>query len=71
MEKSYLSNPKNQKSDLLTIKEAAEYMRVVPMTVYRLSYDRKLPFTRIGRKILFLRSDIEAYIGKNRVNASF
>ncbi len=62
---------KNNNLDVLTLQEAASLMRVSKMTVYRLVYSRQIPFTRVGSKLLFLKNDIEAFLNKNRVNASF
>jgi excisionase family DNA binding protein len=62
---------KNNNLDVLTLQEAASLMRVSKMTVYRLVYSRRIPFTRVGSKLLFLKNDIEAFLNKNRVNASF
>ncbi len=62
---------KNNNLDVLTLQEAASLMRVSKMTVYRLTYNRQIPFTRVGSKLLFLKNDIEAFLNKNRVNASF
>jgi excisionase family DNA binding protein len=62
---------KNNNLDVLTLQEAASLMRVSKMTVYRLTYSRQIPFIRVGSKLLFLKSDIEAFLNKNRVNASF
>ena len=62
---------KNNNLDVLTLQEAASLMRVSKMTVYRLTYSRQIPFIRVGSKLLFLKNDIEAFLNKNRVNASF
>jgi excisionase family DNA binding protein len=45
---------------VLTVKEAAEFLRVTPETVRRLCRRGKIPFARIGSDYRFLKSDLEA-----------
>ena len=54
----------------LTSREAAAYLR---MGSNFLDYDRckktvNIPFYRIGRRIRYKRSDLDAFLEKNRVN---
>jgi len=60
-EPSALSEP------LLTADDAAELLRVRRSTVYELARSRRLPHIRVGRRILFVRSDLAAWILANRV----
>jgi excisionase family DNA binding protein len=52
---------------LLTADDAAELLRVRRSTVYELARTRRLPHVRVGRRILFVRSDLAAWVAANRV----
>ena len=52
-----------RKDNLLTLKEAAEFIRVKPSYMYKLAgQKRDIPYIRRGRVCLFKQSDLEAYI---------
>ena len=53
--------------ELLTIPEVAGQLRVCEETGRRLQYRRKIPFHKVGRKVLFLKSDVVEYLEKQRV----
>jgi excisionase family DNA binding protein len=52
---------------LLTADDAAALLRVRRSTVYELARTRRLPHVRVGRRILFVRSDLSAWVAANRV----
>lgn len=52
--------------DLLTVKEAAAYMRVSEMTVYRLVKSREVPAIHIGRSYRIYSKDLIAYLDSSR-----
>ena len=49
-------------SDLLTIKEAAGYLRMSPLTVYRLASKGKMPATTVGRHWRIHQDALEAWL---------
>lgn len=49
-------------SDLLTVAEVSERMRVSKMTVYRLVHDGELPAMRIGNSFRITREEVEAFL---------
>lgn len=49
-------------SALLTVKEAAAFLRLAPDTVYRATKAGKLPHARIGRSIRFSQEALEEYL---------
>jgi excisionase family DNA binding protein len=54
--------------DVLSVKEAADYMGLSVGTIHRLTSQRRLPFYKPGGKIAYLKlSDIQAYMFRNRV----
>jgi excisionase family DNA binding protein len=55
--------------EFLTNKEAAEFLRSSEVTLWHLRRCGELPFNRIASKILFRRSDLEAYLKRNLRNA--
>lgn len=50
------------KSDILTITEVAEYLKVAERTLYRLVAAKKIPAFKIGGSWRFLRPDIDKWI---------
>lgn len=55
-------------SELLTDKEAAEFLRVSHQTMWRLRKCGKLPHVRLATKLLYRKSDLEAFIEQNTKN---
>lgn len=49
-------------SDILTLKETAEYLRVSGQTVYNMIKDRRIKAYKVGREWRFFRSDIMKYL---------
>ena len=55
-------------TEVMTVLEVAQYLRVNPQTVYRKAKAGQLPAVRIGRAIRFRRSELEAWFkGSARV----
>jgi len=63
------SEARSPDSDLLTVEEAAEYLRCSVTEVYSMTRSRRkarglavLPAHRVGRKLLFKRSEIDRWL---------
>lgn len=56
-------------SDLMTDKEAATFLRLSPLTLWRLRKRGELPFVRLATKLLYRRSDLIAFIDRNQRNS--
>lgn len=52
----------NSVSRLLTAREAASYLGLSRRTVWKWAADGRLPVTRLGRKVLFDRLQLDALI---------
>jgi excisionase family DNA binding protein len=50
------------KSDILTITEVAEYLKVAERTLYRLAAGKRIPAFKVGGTWRFLRADIDQWI---------
>jgi excisionase family DNA binding protein len=48
--------------ELMTLEEAATYLRVNRMTVYRLMRQHTLPGVKVGRQWRIRRADLDVYI---------
>ena len=55
---------------LLNLGEAAEFLGISPDSMYTLRRCRRVAFHRVGRKLRFRRSDLEAYLESCRVEAA-
>jgi excisionase family DNA binding protein len=49
----------------LSVREAAEFLRVSPRTVYGWISQRALPYRNAGRRVLFLESELVAWTKPN------
>jgi len=57
-------------SEVLTIKEVAEYLKVNERTIYRLAASNELPGFRVGNAWRFKRSDLDAWVLKQTEQAA-
>jgi len=48
----------------LTIREASDYLRVSPSTLYRLFREKKLSAARVGGRTLVRRLDADAFLAR-------
>lgn len=55
--------------DLLTVPESAALLRLKTSTIRSWRLKRRIPFVKIGGKVLVRRSDIEEFVAKNVVPA--
>jgi excisionase family DNA binding protein len=58
-----------QAIDLLTVAEVATMLKISKVGVRRLQYGRQVPFLKIGGSVRFNKSDITAYLAKQRIEA--
>jgi excisionase family DNA binding protein len=49
---------------LLSIREAAIALGVCERTVWSLAKEQSLPYVRVGRRVLFSRATLEAWIAR-------
>ena len=60
------ARPENdKKSTLMTIEEAAQYLRFHPSTVYRLARLGKLPAVKVGKQWRLDRETLERWLRSN------
>ncbi len=55
--------------ELFTDKEAAEYLRISQVTLWRERKAGKITFRRIASKIIYLKQDIEEYLERGKRQA--
>jgi len=56
--------------ELFTDKEASKFLRISQTTLWRERRNGKITFRRVASKIVYLREDLEAYLDKNKRNAT-
>lgn len=54
---------------VLNTKETARYLGVSPKTVFNLRKQYALPHSRINRRVVFRRSDLDAFLEKTNSHA--
>jgi excisionase family DNA binding protein len=48
----------------LTVKQAAEFLKIVTGSLYNLISKNKVPFHKSGKKVLFKKSELTAWLAK-------
>jgi excisionase family DNA binding protein len=51
--------------DVLTIDEAAQYLRISKSSLYKLAQERKIPCQKVGRHWRFSRIALGAWLGES------
>tara|TARA_R110001583_G_scaffold180849_1_gene338001 strand:+ start:2349 stop:2525 length:177 start_codon:yes stop_codon:yes gene_type:complete len=54
-------------NEILTLKEVAEYLKLVEKTAYRLAAEGKLPGFKVGGSWRFKKEDVEQWIEEQKV----
>lgn len=60
---------KKPESDILTIIEVAEYLKVAERTIYRLAAAKKIPAFKVGGTWRFSRAEIDQWIKRQTSEA--
>ncbi len=55
--------------ELLTPAEAAAFLRISMTTIRKMLRERRLPYSKIGRRVLINRADLDALLDASRVVA--
>jgi excisionase family DNA binding protein len=63
----FLSEPQQNKRGTLTLKEAAEFLRLSAGTLRRLARARKIPVIKLGRKWLFRQASLERWLAEREI----
>lgn len=58
----------SSESEILTLKQVANYLKVTDRTIYRLATDKKIPAFKVGGMWRFSRADIDGWIKKQSLN---
>ena len=49
--------------EIMTVREAADYLKLNPITIYSLARQGKLPAIKLGKQWRFKKSDIDKLFG--------
>jgi len=55
--------------ELLDLREGAKELKLSIHTLRAWTYQKRIPFVRLGRRILLRRQDLESIVNKNLVQA--
>lgn len=55
--------------DLIDLREGAKELKLSIHTLRAWTYQKRIPFVRLGRRILLRRQDLESFVNKNLVQA--
>jgi len=56
-------------SELMTLVETCQYLKITPRTLYRYLQTRRLPAFKLGKEWRFVRTDLEQWIRDQTRNA--
>ena len=60
----------HQGEDVLTLEEAAKFMGIARSSLYKMTHEQTIPFYKPnGKMIFFEKSDLLAWVRKNRVSS--
>lgn len=65
-----MNNEGNNGKELYTNKEASDFLRVSPITLWRERKAGKIAFRRVASKIVFTREDLDTYLEANKREAT-
>ncbi|MFJ3046477.1 helix-turn-helix domain-containing protein [Herbaspirillum chlorophenolicum] len=60
---------RSSESEILTVKEVAEYLKVTERTIYRLATTKGIPCFKVGGTWRFRLNDLDAWIALQSGNA--
>ena len=60
------SAPTQTKQNILTVEEAASFLKLAKQTVYQLVSARDIPFSKKGKRLYFQRHELEQWIAEGR-----
>lgn len=67
-----LTGASQPKKEILNFKEACEYIGLSTSCMYKMTSQRRIPFSRPGgKRIFFKRVDLDAWMQSNRYAASY
>lgn len=57
------------KDALMTITELARYLKIPKGSIYNMVYERKIPYIKIGKRLRFIKSEIDEWIRHKSIRA--
>jgi excisionase family DNA binding protein len=70
METTIIPIPSKSKGEYMTVPQLAEYLQISKSTIFSWIYQRKIPYSKIGRRVMFKREDIVQWCEDKKVKAS-
>ena len=58
-----MNDSEKENMDLLSVKEAASYLKFSTTFLYRLAREKKIPHVYYGRHIIFRKTDLYNWLG--------
>jgi excisionase family DNA binding protein len=52
----------------MTIEQLGEYLQMSRKSIYEFTHQKKIPFTKVGRRLRFRKDDIDRWLEKNTHN---
>jgi excisionase family DNA binding protein len=62
--------PRDRDQEVMTIQEAAQFLRLQVSTLYEKTSQRSIPHSKKGNKLYFYRPELEAWLSEGKVKTS-
>lgn len=56
-------------NSMISVREAAQMLGIAPSTVYRFVHQQRLPFIKIGSRVLFDLDDLSEWVREHKIPA--
>ncbi len=63
--------PSQPKGHYMTVPQLAEYLQISKHTIYNWIFQGKIPYSKIGRRVMFKREEIVRWSEDKKVKASY
>ena len=60
-----MEDSRGRTSELMTLTEVAEYLRISTATVYRLVQRKQIPVNSVGRQLRFRKNSLDEWLSNN------
>lgn len=63
-----MQNKKDIRGEYLSVSELSEYLKIPIKTIYQFTHKKVIPFSKIGKRLIFSKEDIDHYVKTKKLN---
>lgn len=61
---------RNEGKEILLTQEAADFLNITKSTLYKLNFERKIPYMKRGKRVYYKRAEIIEWLNEGRVKTN-